>query len=548
MPWPRRRLGAVALLCALALAPDRALAQGLDTAERQQRAAREEQERLRGLRELRESRPAPVTLERPEPSAAEAAISIPVSRVAVEGGSSLDPAEVRAVVAPIEGRTVTYRQLLDVVEALNELYRRRGLVGVAFLPPQRIVGGVVTIALMDSRLGRVVVEGARSTDPAFARGFIRLEPGGVVSITALSRDVERLRAATDLGAAIDLKPGEGSGEVDARLTLIEPPRPFVASAGVDNLGAYATGRLRTLGSLFAPSLTGRRDALALDVLASRGSRVGALSYDTPLGVWGTRLRLEGSVSQSQIIDGVARQLDVQGESRFGRATLSQVLVAEPGFRLIGAGAVLARRGSTALSDLKVGRESYAAVSPGLDMIAAFGPVAAFVRASAMFGTNDAAPARSFRKATIEGLLSVSLPAEATLLVRAAAQYAPPRDPLPSSERFALGGFFRLRGYPVDYFTGAQGAYVSAEIGRPFVLPVAGGLQVRPFAMVEYGGVKDTIVNPLRGRFGASAGAGLDIQLEPGTLRLSVATPLMKTAREQDRPGTAFHVSFTVANF
>ena len=510
-----------------------------------QRQQQEEQQRLRSLEEVKRNQHAPVTIERQKPTPAEASIRIAIRRVSVEGSKVVEPEAIRAVVAPLEGRTVSYQEILDAVEALNELYRTRHLVGLAFLPPQRITDGTLRITMLDSRFGRLEVDGARNTDPAFVRSFIRLEPGGVVSVQTLSDDVERLRATTDLGATIDLKPGDKSGDVDAKLTVVEPPRSWAVTAGTDNFGAYPTGRLRALAGFSVASLTGRRDALSLDTTYSQGLQLGMFSYESPVGSWGTKIRAEGSAAQSEVVQGAASELDIKAQSKFGRATVSQLITAQPGFRLFASVAEQARRGFTILSGTEVGREDYRAWAPALDAIAAFRPAAAFIRISETSGrNNEAADSSSFRKTTLDALISVSLPESINLQLRSAAQYSPMDGPLPISERFSLGGFYRMRAYPVDYLTGVQGYYGAAELGRAFTLSLGSWtMQARPYALVEYGGIQDPVINPLRGRVASSAGGGVDFVLDRGTVRLAVATPLMKTQYEEDHPGTTFYFSF-----
>lgn len=528
-----------------------ASAQTVDSVDRFERESQEQQRRLRAIEDARRGQTPPVAVDRARPAEGDTELSFEVNSVIVEGSKVIEPDAIRAVVKTIEGRTVNYKDVIKVVESLNELYRNKKIVGVAFLPPQKIVDGVLRISMLDSRLGKIGVEGARSTDAAFVSTFIKSEPGGIVSIEALSRDVERLRATTDLGASMDLKPGATAGEVDARLTIIEPDRPnLMASAGTDNFGAYSTGKSRVFAGLSVLSLTGRRDSLTLDFVRSKGVITGLSSYDTPIGNWGTRVRLEGSAAQSQVVQGAAASLDIETRSYFGRGTISQLLVAEQGFRLFGVVAVQGRDGATKLSDRIVGTETYHAVTPALEAVAAFGPAAAFVRVGNTLGTNEAAGSLPYNKTTLDGVVTLALPANFNLQLRGAAQYSPLNDPLPASERFSLGGFNRLRAYPVDYLTGVQGYYAAAEFGRSSPLSFGDtNFLLRPFALVEQGQINDLISDPQRGRRAASGSTGIDIVSKYGSLRVAAAMPLEKIqVTTQDRPGPTFYFSFTATSF
>jgi hemolysin activation/secretion protein len=529
-----------------------ASAQSTDSVDRFERESQEQQRRLRAIEDARRGQTPPVSVDRPRPAEADADISFEVKKVIVDGSKVIEPEAIRAAVRPIVGRTVSYKDVLRVVEALNQLYRDKKIVGIAFLPPQKVIDGVLRISMLDSRLGKVEVEGARSTDTGFVASFVKSEPGGIVSIEALSRDVERLRATTDLGASMDLKPGAKTGEVDARLTITEPDRPnFVASAGTDNFGAYSTGKLRGFAGLSVLSLTGRRDSLNLDFVKSKGVLTGLASYDTPIGTWGTRVRLEGSFAQSNVVQGAAAVLGIETKSYFGRGTLSQLLIADQGFRLFGVVSVQGRDGATKVSDRNVGNERYRAVTPALEAVAAFGPAAAFARVGNAFGTNEVAGgSQPYRKTTLDGVLTVSLPESFNLQLRGAGQYSPFNDPLPTSERFSLGGFNRMRGYPVDYLTGVQGIYGAAELGRSTLWSFRDfNVLARPFALVEQGQINDPIIDPQRGRMAVAGSAGIDFLSKFGSLRLAAAMPLLKNKPAiEDRPAPTFYFSFVATSF
>lgn len=524
--------------------------QTTDSADRVRRAEQEELRRLQRIEEMRRDRQNPVTYERPKPLQGEASILIPITKVIAEGSKVLETEAVREVASRLEGRKVTYRELLDTVEALNDLYRKKKIIGFAFLPPQKLVGGVLRVALLDGQLGKIEATGMKSTNPDFALGFLRAKSGGIVSIGDLSSDVERLRASTDLSASLDLKPGEKTGEVDAVLTVVEPPRNFIVTAGMDNFGPYASGRLRSVVGASMFSLTGRRDTFGIDVQRSQGVKSGALSYDVPLGTFGTRLRLETSATHTESVNGTGRTLDIKGPSFYQRVTLSQVLVAEPGFRLFGTLSGHARKGWTMLSGLRVGREEYLAVTPGIETVYSFGALAGLQRLGMSFGENHTSPGRQYSKLLTEGLVTLSLPAQFAAIFRGAGQYSRLDDPLPSAEKFTLGGFGRLRGYPVDYFSGSQGVYGAAEVGRTWRTELANfDVQLRPYVQIEYGYIRDRIINPIRGASGLSAGGGIDLALGKHVhLRLAGAAPLRKITREQNQPGPTLYASIMVTPF
>lgn len=181
--WPRRLLGLG--LCAVSAAlqaqtpqqPEPGAAQRLD---------RERLERYLQEQRAREAPPAKPEITLPPAPAVPQAVdvpNIPVKGFRVGTSEILTEAEIRGVLAPLEGRTVSLKDLFDAVAALNKLYADRHMpTARAFLPPQEIQDGVVEIRLVEARVGAIKVEGLAQQDPAFVTERLRLAPGQLMSV------------------------------------------------------------------------------------------------------------------------------------------------------------------------------------------------------------------------------------------------------------------------------------------------------------------------------------------------------------------------------
>ena len=89
-------------------------------------------------------------------------IRIPVGAFRVSGNSAIPSAELDALVRPWAGQTLDLAGLNDAAGAITRHYQSRGyLLSYAYLPAQKVVDGVVEIAVLEGRVDAVQVVAAQ---------------------------------------------------------------------------------------------------------------------------------------------------------------------------------------------------------------------------------------------------------------------------------------------------------------------------------------------------------------------------------------------------
>ena len=168
-----------------------------------------------------------------------------IDRFAVEGNTLLNPDEIAAVLDPFTGKHREYGDVQRAIEALRQRYRAAGFSVVwVVAPEQDLDRGVVTLRVVEARIGKVTVEGNRFFDHSNIRA----------SLPALREDVSP--RAGDISANVQLanenpakqvdvalRPGEKQGVVDAAVDVIDV-RPLKAFLTFDNTGNPQTGDYR----------------------------------------------------------------------------------------------------------------------------------------------------------------------------------------------------------------------------------------------------------------------------------------------------------------
>ena len=107
--------------------------------------------------------------------------------------------EIRSVTSRYEAREVGIGNLMEIVEAINELCQRKHyLTAKAFLPPQQVQDGVVRIQLIEGHVGRLVIENNHHTRDSYFSRRISLRPGSLVRLDELEKELRSLHRTNDL--------------------------------------------------------------------------------------------------------------------------------------------------------------------------------------------------------------------------------------------------------------------------------------------------------------------------------------------------------------
>lgn len=428
----------------------------------------------------------------PKAPAAEARVR--VNKVVTNASRLLTAGEIEAITSTLVGREVSIKELFDTVAAINELYKARGCATCqAFLPPQKVEGGVVEVRLVEGTLGTASVAGAGYIREGFILDRIHAKPGEVLDLKALEKDLAFINNTNDFKTAASLKPGAAFGTVDAVIRTQEPPRFGLTLFG-DNAGRDETGRNRT-GLIFnARSVFGVSDPLTISASGSDGALAGSVGYSLPVNRWGTRIGAQYDSSAIDIRSGPFAALDITGTASNAGLTLTQPLIAENQLRLNVFGGYNTKDSITKFAGSPITRADTRTFSLGFDAQRFTGQGFWYTRQVVTSGTTSYAGDSDFIKYNADALWTESYRGGVSTVVRGSFQLSnEPR--LPTFEQFFLGGMATVRGYPEGLLIGARGYFVSAELqfplwraGAPAAGTAPGGDRLRGVVFLDHGGV------------------------------------------------------------
>lgn len=458
--------------------------------QRQQELQR--QERLPAPDEIRPQQPPAATPDRGE--------RIIVKGVRFTGKVELlPPAEREQLVAAVRGKRLGIKGLYALADQVTAALQGRGrLLARALLPPQDVTSGIVTIEIAEGALKTITLDRAKGVRVRedLLRAIIegRLKPDGVTR-----QDLEdALLRMNDLpGVSVHAKLAPGEAPNTTRLVVGVEQAPVVGvSFWADNYGSSNVGKAQGSGLVTFTDVTGWGDLTRVSGTVSQGQEYGSFGTSVPLGASGLTANASYGYLDYHNIDAIGQALGLTGFAHFANGGTDYSLIRSRDFNLQLGGAVTwkALVDDSIAGTLQDKRSISATLSLNGDRRDALlgGGITSW-SVSWTLGDLDLARVASALAADQAGLRTQgqfnrinatvarlqALPGDFALFGRLYGQWA--NKNLDSSEDFALGGPFGVRGYPVGEGRGDMGVLGTLELRYNAPLPQRfGGLQLASF--------------------------------------------------------------------
>lgn len=265
-------------------------------------------------------------VEEEDATAIAASEAFAVKDIRFSGNTVFSDAELQALVA--DGLRPDMR--LDALDALaariTRHYRDHGyLVARAWLPPQDISAGSVTIAVMEGRIGEVVLNDEAGIAGNATAPLRRLRAGDAVNGPGFENALLRLSDLPGVEVKSTLRPGASVGTSDFIVDLL-PAARFSGGLDLDNFGNRYAGAVRLGTSLYWNNPAGLGDQLSLRLQAGDSAyRYGRIGYQLPFGPHATRVGAAFSTMHYELGKTFA-PLKAHGKATVGSLYLQQPLL------------------------------------------------------------------------------------------------------------------------------------------------------------------------------------------------------------------------------
>jgi hemolysin activation/secretion protein len=447
--------------------------------------------------------PAPQALPQAPAAPNMAGMRVQVKAFRITGNTLIAEPELQAVLAPWVGKESSYAELQQAANALAEAYRKRGWFVRPQLPAQDVSTGIITINIIESRLGAVRIDDGGKvlrTNRALVTDTMtaRQKPGDALNLDALDRSTNILNDTPGLAVATILAPGKNTGDTDA-VVKVQDKALYSGNATLDNQGARATGADKLSASLTLDSPSGRGDQIALNGNTSQGSDYAKLAYNLPWGRDGARVGASASAMQYKLLGDLA-SLQAKGDAQTLGANASYPLVRSGTKNMALSGALDRKTYYNEASSVATSKKvvDVAVLVLSGDLLDALGQGGMTLwgvnftagqldlSANATNQTADRTGAKtegSYSKLGYNLARLQRLSDKTTMWASFSGQSAGKN--LDSSEKFSIGGPGGVRAYPLSEGTGDSGWLATVEL-RHNLLPE---LQINTF--YDYGQIKQS---------------------------------------------------------
>ncbi|MGG1948134.1 ShlB/FhaC/HecB family hemolysin secretion/activation protein [Trinickia sp. NRRL B-1857] len=210
-----------------------------------------------------------------------------VNEYIVRGNTTLASLDVEKAVYPFEGPGRTLDDVNAARDALQKVYQDKGYQSVVVeLPPQEVNNGVIVLQVVETRVGRVHVEGAKYDSPLRIRDAVpALAEGKVPDFGAAQQQLADLNRTADRQVIPLLKPGSMPQTVDVDLK-VDDHSPVHGSIDLNNDNSPGTSTLRTSATFSYSNLWQLGHVLSGTYLIApqhpNDARVFSFSYLAPL--------------------------------------------------------------------------------------------------------------------------------------------------------------------------------------------------------------------------------------------------------------------------
>lgn len=490
--------------------------------------------------------------------------TITVQRFEVTGSTVFSKEQLAEVTAPFTNKPISLAELFQARDRVTQLYVDKGYVtSGAYIPPQKLEGGVVEIRVVEGSLEDIKVTGTRRLSPNYVRRRIEVGTKTPLNRNQLLETLQLLRLnplIENLSAELSAGSRPGVSLLEVRVAEADS---FNTSLVFDNQRSPSVGSDRRQFQLNEGNLTGLGDNLFVAYINTQGSNEFDFIYSIPFNPRNGTISFSFTRSTSKVIEEPFDVLNIESESNYFELSVRQPLIQTPtqdfaigltGSYRTGSATLLGDIPFPALGSDPEGETKITALRFFQEYTQRSSQAVFAARSQFSFGLDaldstinpDPPDSRFFAWRGQVQWVRLLAP-DTLLLLRGDLQLAD--RPLVPVEQFGIGGALSVRGYRQDFLLTDNGFFGSAEVRIPILrLPkVPALLQLTPFVDFGTGWNKGERPDP-DPRTLASVGLGLRLQVSNNfNARFEWGIPLVSTDIEKrtwQEKGLYFSINYS----
>ncbi len=407
-----------------------------------------------------------------------------VEKFNFKGNTVISGQELNKTAEPYLGKKVSIRDLHDLKNKLTRYYIDKGYINSGvILPDQKIVDDTVTYEVIEGRLTDIRISGNKRIRQTYIIKRLMPDQTKVFNIITLQEKLQLLHLE-DIISRIngELSPGLKLGEATLDVKVDES-NPFKTAIQLDNGNSPSSGSEAVQLFLGYMNLTGWGDAVEGRYKHTEGADEIRMAYTLPVLWYGTQLNIFYEYTESEIIERPFDVIDITSESSNWGLNISH-----PFIKTLDMNLTMTLTGEKRNSETFLYNDSFSFsentpdgeqdifVSRLAIDFSIFRPTQVFAVRSVVSTGLDILDTTDFIAEPDENFFTWLGQAQYArrfdfikgdqLIVKGVFQLA--NDPIPSMERFSVGGFSTVRGYRENQLVRDNGLAGSIEYRFPVI--------------------------------------------------------------------------------
>ena len=386
------------------------------------------------------------------------------------------------LVEKYENKDETLTELNNLAKEVAGEYLKRGVIAAVFLPPQEVKDQVITMQVVEARMGELEIQKLPHFRKDILRQYWHIKGSEILRYDKISKSLQLMNKNPDREVKASLHAGESAGTTNIILTP-KTRFPIHGQYTFDREGIVTTGRERNGFGVRDNNLLGYDDTLITGLSYGKNFVGDYIYHSIPISGYGASMMYGYSYSKStpkkdfsvysmkseaenstiSIHQDIYKKDDYLGEIAGGFDVKDKVTWYERG------------QGTLNKDNLRVfningnfivrGNNSVTYITPELDQgVNGFG---ASKKNNPLASRRGATP--TYTKFSFSAQNRTNLPFDLQQNLRFRTQLA--SEKLFSQEQFGLGGIDTVRGYPPSDYLADKMLLVNAEMMSPiFLLP------------------------------------------------------------------------------
>lgn len=244
------------------------------------------------------------------------------------GNTKITSGELYPIVAGFIGKSIGFDDLKLITETITEFYQEKGWLVRVILPQQDITEGIVTIRIIEAKLGGIKIDNQskRVSDSRVEQWVYGVIPqASELSLSELDRALLTLNDLPDVRVAGTLQEGAKPGDTILLLTVTDKPL-INGQVSADNYGDSSSGTARGSALININAPLGIGDQLSVYGMYSEGNSYGRMSYTLPVGSSGLRVGVNGSSMSYRVLNSNFQSAYVNGFANTGGVEVTYPII------------------------------------------------------------------------------------------------------------------------------------------------------------------------------------------------------------------------------